>query len=134
MFFHGLQGFRFVEVGVLSAQEIGLVEGHSFRNVGEGVVGGGLVGEGFWCDVALDEAGEEIHGVDGDADGDVLSFFGVVERGVDGLIEVIDDFVEVVVVGAPGEFVAVDIRDEAGAAVEGDGEGLARRPCRRSRR
>jgi len=87
-------------------------------------VGAGLVGQRVGRDLALDEAVEQCDGVDGHAHRNILAFFRVAESGVDGLVEIVDDLAEVLVVGAAGEFFAVDVGDQTGPAGERDGQRL----------
>ena len=84
----------------------------------------GLVGEGVGDDVAFDEAFEEGDRVAAPSDGSG-GFAGFqLEGSVDGVVEVLDKFIEVVVIEAALESGLIDICDEAGPGVEGDGEGL----------
>ena len=103
---------------------LGLGLGHADRGVCKFVVGGGLVGKNIDLDVAGDEALQQLDGVALDTDGDGGLRSGEFYRAIDGLVDVEEHFIEVAVLLTAQEGASVRIRNEAGAAVHGDGQRL----------
>ena len=121
---HRLAGAAGEALGVLGAQRGHVLEGDAVRQVGERVVGRGLVGDDVDRGVAGQQGREDIRGVAEQADGQRLALVPGGDRAADGIVEVVGLLIEVAVLDPPGDPGLVAVHADGPAAEHRRGQRL----------
>ena len=111
-------------LGLLLGELGPLLQRHTLGQVGQRVVGAGLVGDDVDRHAAAQQLGEDLGSVADDPDRPGPTLGLGAQHLLDGVVEVVGDLIEVAVVDAAVQAGGVDVDHEADALVHGDRERL----------
>ena len=121
---HRLAGSSGEPLRVLGPQRGHVLERDALRQVAEGIVGRGLVGDDVDGRAAGEQAREHVGGVAEQADGQGLALVPGGDGPADRVVDVVGLLVEVAVLDPPGDPGLVALDADGHAAVHGDGQRL----------